>query len=335
MAAGVRINGDLNNTEVLRKTVEFPPDHTYALRTLAIREHEDDHATRTKYRPFLHCDDVATSDWVAKLELSTALKMAEADLLQASGDRLKVMVLFGSLRSRSYSRLLAFECARILFRLGCDVRIFDPTGLPVKDDIQHDHAKVQELRNLSRWSDGHIWVSPEQHGTLTSVFKNQIDWIPLSTGSVRPTQGRTLAIAQVSGGSQSFNTVNSLRILGRWMRMWCIPNQSSLPKAYTQFTDAADPSDDSYVGAEGGSRLMPSGNRERLVDCMEEFVKYTIIMKQHFDLFTDRFSERLARESKRGADEDGKKDRDNAGREGNARNMMSGDVVNGVNVDGL
>ena len=211
---------------------------------------------------------------------------------------------------RSYSRLLAFEASRILFRLGCDVRVYDPTGLPVKDDVQHAHPKVQELRDLSKWSDGHIWISPEQHGNLvsisisqciyilayvhaantyipttqTAVFKNQIDWIPLSTGSVRPTQGRTLAIAQVCGGSQSFNTVNSLRVLGRWMRMFAIPNQSSIPMAYTQFTEG-DASD-------GGSRLMPSGNRDRLVDCMEEFVKYTMVMRPHFDLFGDRYSER-------------------------------------------
>ncbi len=180
--------------------------------------------------------------------------------------------------------LLAYEVSRILFRLGCDVRVYDPQDLPVKDDEQHGHPKVQELRNLSRWSDGHFWVSPEQHGNLTAVFKNQIDWIPLSTGSVRPTQGRTLGIAMVSGGSQSFNTVNSLRILGRWMRMFAIPNQSSVPQAYTLF----DPVD----GKEGGSRLKAGSNRNRLVDCAEEFVKYTMVMREHFALFSDRFSER-------------------------------------------
>ncbi|KAF2623712.1 hypothetical protein BU25DRAFT_414175 [Macroventuria anomochaeta] len=192
--------------------------------------------------------------------------------------------------NRSYSRLLSYEASRILFRLGCDVRMYDPKGLPVKDDEQHLHPKVQELRELSKWSDGHIWISPEQHGNVTAVFKNQIDWIPLSTGSVRPTQGRTLAIAQVSGGSQSFNTVNTLRILGRWMRMFAIPNQSSIPIAYKQFTEPED--------AEGGSRLMPSGNRDRLVDCMEEFVKYTLVMRPHFDLFGDRYSERDEKRSK-------------------------------------
>lgn len=148
-----------------------------------------------------------------------------------------------------------------------------------------DHPAVQELRELSKWSDGHIWCAPEQHGNLTAVFKNQIDWIPLSTGSVRPTQGRTLAIIQVNGGSQSFNTVNSLRVLGRWMRMFTIPNQSSIPTAYKQFEDEGGNGD-------GQARLLPSGNRDRLVDCMEEFVKYTIIMREHFELFADRYSER-------------------------------------------
>ncbi|EGP85446.1 uncharacterized protein MYCGRDRAFT_87071 [Zymoseptoria tritici IPO323] len=292
-------HGDLNNTEVLRKTVALSPDPAYARTTLAIPEDKDDQSIRDQYRSYLLPHDVAANDWVSKLELSTALKMAEADMERTGGDRLKVMVLYGSMRSRSYSRLLAYECARILFRLGCDVRVYNPEGLPMKDDVQHNHEKVQELRELSKWSDGHIWISPEQHGNLTAVFKNQIDWIPLSTGSVRPTQGRTLAIAQVSGGSQSFNTVNSLRILGRWMRMFAIPNQSSVPKAYTQFTDAVDPADkEAFVKAEGGSRLMASGNRERLVDCMEEFVKYTIIMRQHFDLFNDRHSERMEKQAK-------------------------------------
>ncbi|KAK5135500.1 hypothetical protein LTR08_005135 [Meristemomyces frigidus] len=341
MASTTQVNGDLNNTEVLRKAKEFRPDPTYDGRSLAINENEDDIAIRSKYRPFLQREDVAKSDWVAQLELSPVLKMVEADLEQSGGDRLKVLVLFGSMRSRSYSRLLAFECARILFRLGCDVRVFDPSGLPMKDDVQHDHEKVQELRNLSKWSDGHIWISPEQHGILTAVFKNQIDWIPLSTGSVRPTQGRTLAIAQVSGGSQSFNTVNALRILGRWMRMFTIPNQSSVPKAYTQFTDILDPastSDEAYVAAEGGSRLLPSGNRDRLVDCMEEFVKYTIIMRQHFDLFNDRFSERSEREAKRvkAEEAEGKKmEKEEAGQEGNAKSMASAGVVNGIDVQGI
>ncbi|PVI06456.1 arsenical resistance protein-like protein ArsH [Periconia macrospinosa] len=220
-------------------------------------------------------------------ELELILKIVEQNLRESSNDRLKILVLYGSLRQRSYSRLLAYEASRILFRLGCDVRVFNPEGLPVNDNIQHDHFKVQEVRELSKWSDGHLWVCPEQHGNLTAVFKNQIDWIPLSTGSVRPTQGRTLAIAQVSGGSQSFNTVNSLRILGRWMRMFTIPNQSSIPKAYTQFTGEHE--------EEGGSRLMPSDNRNRLVDCMEELVKYSVIMKPHFHLLGDRFSERTER----------------------------------------
>ncbi|KAK4101129.1 arsenate resistance ArsH [Parathielavia hyrcaniae] len=272
--------GDLNNTLAVREHLRSVVDPEYRFRSFAVTALDDDPAVRQRYRPFLLDDEISTSDWIAKLELATAAKMVETEILSQGKDRLRVLVLYGSLRTRSYSKLLAYEASRILFRLGCDVRVYDPSGLPVKDDQQHDHPKVQELRELSKWSDGHVWVSPEQHGNL-----NQIDWIPLSTGSVRPTQGRTLAMAQVNGGSQSFNAVNSLRILGRWMRMFAIPNQSSVPQAWTHFTDAGDP-------AEGGSRLRPSSNRDRLVDCMEEFVKYTIVMRPHFHLFGDRFSER-------------------------------------------
>ncbi|KAK5011725.1 hypothetical protein LTR28_006679 [Elasticomyces elasticus] len=269
--------GDLNNTQAVRATIELELDPSYLGTTLAITASEDAAYIRQTYRPFLLDDETTRTDWVSRLELSTALKMMEEGLRKAGGGRLNVLVIFGS----------------------CDVRVFDPSGLPIKDDVQHSHPKVQELRELSKWSDGHVWVSPEQHGNLsaynpanlapiyTAVFKNQIDWIPLSTGSVRPTQGRTLAIAQVSGGSQSFNTVNSLRLLGRWMRMFAIPNQSSVPMAYTQFTDTD--------AADGGSRMVPSGNRDRLVDCMEGFVKYTIVMRPHFDLFSDRFSEKTER----------------------------------------
>ena len=246
--------------------------------------------------------------------------------------------------------------------MGCDVRVFDPSGLPVKDDVQEDHPKVQELRGLSKWSDGHVWISPEQHGNLvsshhllldayapankreTAVFKNQIDWIPLSTDSVRPTQGRTLAIAQVSGGSQSFNTVNSLRILGRWMRMFAIPNQSSIPMAYKQFTDAQDPdgSEEANLEAEGGSRLMPSGNRDRVVDCMEEFVKYTIVMRKHFDLFGDRYSERTAARQKDEQQQSGTVKAPNGtsttaepAASGNGFEEGPADNVNGVNINGI
>lgn len=271
------------------RDVELPPrDPHFAYRSLAIPTSEDDAEIRKMYRPFLLPDEIKLRDWVSRLELATVTKMVHDDF-QSTKSRLRVLVLYGSLRKRSYSKLLAYEISRILFRLGCDVRIYDPRGLPVKDDEQHDHPKVQELRELSRWSDGHFWVSPEQHGNLTAVFKNQIDWIPLSTGSVRPTQGRTLGLAMVSGGSQSFNTVNNLRILGRWMRMFTIPNQSSVPQAYTLFTGED--------GDEGGSRFQPCSNRERLVDCVEEFVKYTIVMRGHFALFSDRFSERNPMES--------------------------------------
>ncbi|KAG9765706.1 arsenate resistance ArsH, partial [Aureobasidium melanogenum] len=314
--SGSRVHGDLNNTEVMRKTNSLVPDPTYHGKTLAILEEEDDAEIRSKYRPFILSPEVASSDWISKSELSTALKMSEVDLEKTGGNRLKILVLYGSLRA--------------------DVRVFNPSDLPVKDDIKHEHPKVQELRELSKWSDGHVWVSPEQHGNLTAVFKNQIDWVPLSTGSVRPTQGRTLAIAQVSGGSQSFNTVNSLRILGRWMRMFVIPNQSSVPVAYTQFTDAQDPEDhEAFLQAEGGSRLKPSGNRDRVVDVMEELFKYTLIMREHFDLFGDRHSERKSKEAKRLREIEVTKEEEKAGQEGNATSMATANVVNGIDVNGI
>ncbi|KAG4032635.1 hypothetical protein MFRU_006g01050 [Monilinia fructicola] len=254
---------------------------------LAISEAQDDLHLRTKYRPFLLDPEIEATDWISKLELESVITQVEENLSRTNS-RIKVLVLYGSLRQRSYSKLMAFEASRILHRLGCDVRIFNPRELPIRDSVDAAHPSVQELRDLSLWSDGHIWCSPEQHGNLTAVFKNQIDWIPLSTGSVRPTQGRTLSIIQVNGGSQSFNAVNSLRILGRWMRMFTIPNQSSLPMAWKQFEDEGG-------DGSGGARLLPSGNRERLVDCMEEFVRYTIVMRPHFEMFGDRYSERSER----------------------------------------
>ncbi|GAM88673.1 hypothetical protein ANO11243_067070 [Dothideomycetidae sp. 11243] len=280
-------NGDLNNMASMRYSEPLEKNLAFAYQSLALPVSEDDLTTRSEYRPFLLSEELQANDWISRLELATATEMADNEIL-STGSRLKVLIIYGSLRKRSYSKLLAFEVARMLHRLGCDVRVYDPQGLPIKDDEQHDHPKVQELRDLSRWSDGHFWVSPEQHGNLTAVFKNQIDWIPLSTGSVRPTQGRTLGLAMVSGGSQSFNTVNSLRILGRWMRMFTIPNQSSIPQAYTLFTAEDE--------EEGGSRLKAGSNRDRLVDCIEEFVKYTIIMRRHFALFGDRFSERKTKD---------------------------------------
>ncbi|KAI5856635.1 putative arsenic resistance protein ArsH [Tricharina praecox] len=247
----------------------------------------DDPAIDAIYRPFLLPHELRNTDWVSQLELDSVSSLAAT----TTHKRLRFMILYGSLRKRSFSRLMAFEASRILHRLGADVRVFDPTGLPVKDDEQHSHPKVQELRALSAWSDGHVWVSPEQHGNLTAVFKNQIDWIPLLTGSVRPTQGRTLGLVQVSGGSQSFNTVNSLRVLGRWMRMWTVPNQSSLPMAWTQFTAEDAPE-------EGGNRLMPSGNRDRLVDVMEELFRFTLAFRPLSEGMGDRFSERKERKVK-------------------------------------
>lgn len=190
----------------------------------------------------------------------------------------KILMLYGSLRERSYSRLASEEAGRILEGLGCEVKFFNPEGLPVKAPGLEDHPKVRELRELSMWSEGQVWCSPEMHGTITGVFKNQIDWIPLSIGAVRPTQGRTLAVMQVCGGSQSFNVVNTLRILGRWMRMVTIPNQSSVAKAYQEFHEDGRMKDSSY--------------RDRIVDVMEELYKFTILTRDLKDFLVDRYSER-------------------------------------------
>jgi arsenic resistance protein ArsH len=190
----------------------------------------------------------------------------------------RILVLYGSLRETSFSRKLALEFARILELLDCDVRVYNPRSLPVRDPVLEDHIKVQEIRALTIWSDGHCWVSPEMHGTVTGAFKNQIDWIPLKTGSVRPTQGKTCLVAQVNGGGQSFNAVNYLRLLARWMRMPCCTNQSSVAKAWREFDD--------------NGRMKESDFRDRIVDCSEEFAKFTAIMAPASDDLTNRYSER-------------------------------------------
>lgn len=236
--------------------------------------------TEEAYRPYELNGHASEVDWVHDLELDTAKTLAS----NLEGEPLRVLVLYGSLRERSFSKLLAFEFSRILSELGADVKVFDPAGLPIKDDSSENHAKVQELRHLSMWSEAQVWSCPEQHGTITAVFKNQIDWIPLSIGSVRPSQGRTLAVAQVNGGSQSFNTVNVLRVLGRWMRMITIPNQSSVPKAWTQF--------------EEDGRMKPSNYRDRVVDVAEELFKFSLLLRGHSELLIDRYSEREEKRQK-------------------------------------
>ncbi len=190
----------------------------------------------------------------------------------------RILLLYGSVRQRSYSRLLAEEAAHLLNAMGAETRMFNPSGLPLPDDAPDTHPKVRELRELAQWSEGMVWSSPERHGAMSSIMKAQIDWIPLSSGAVRPTQGKTLAVMQVSGGSQSFNAVNQLRVLGRWMRMITIPNQSSVAKAYQEFDD--------------DGRMKPSSFYDRVVDVMEELVKFTLMTRDISPYLVDRYSER-------------------------------------------
>lgn len=191
----------------------------------------------------------------------------------------RVLLLYGSLRERSFSRLCVEEAARLLQFFGAETRIFDPSTLPLPDQVAgDDHPAVHDLRELSMWSEGQVWCSPERHGQITGIMKMQIDHLPLNLGGMRPTQGRTLAVMQVSAGSQSFNSVNTLRILGRWMRMITIPNQSSVAKAFNEFDEAG--------------RMKPSSYYDRIVDVMEELVRFTVLMRPHAAQLVDRYSER-------------------------------------------
>jgi arsenic resistance protein ArsH len=212
------------------------------------------------------------------LDMPTLAKLAPVGELDHPP---RILMLYGSLRERSFSRFLVYEAARILEQFGAEVKIFDPMALPMAGSVPETHPKVVELRELSLWSEGQVWCSPERHGAVTAVMKNQIDWIPLEQGALRPSQGRTLAVMQVCGGSQSFNVVNTLRLLGRWMRMFTIPNQSSVPMAYKEFDE------------EG--RMRPSAYYERVVDVMEELFKMTLLLRGRTDYLTDRYSERNER----------------------------------------
>lgn len=191
----------------------------------------------------------------------------------------KILLLYGSLRATSYSRLVIEECALLLDHMGAETKIFDPTNLPLPDSDDALHPKVVELRELMLWSEGQVWCSPERHGAMTGILKAQIDWVPLELGGMRPTQGKTLAVMQVSGGSQSFNTVNQLRVLGRWMRMLTIPNQSSVAKAFMEFDD--------------NKRMKPSSYYNRLVDVLEELMKFTWLTRDNKAYLVDRYSERV------------------------------------------
>lgn len=195
----------------------------------------------------------------------------------------RILLLYGSLRERSYSRLVVEESARLLQFFGCETRIFDPSDLPLPDQVDgDDHPAVHELREHALWSEGQVWCSPERHGQITGIMKAQIDHLPLAYKGLRPTQGRTLAVMQVSAGSQSFNSVNTLRILGRWMRMFTIPNQSSVAKAYEEFDDAG--------------RMKPSAYYDRIVDVVEELVRFTVLLRPHAEQLVDRYSERKDRD---------------------------------------
>ncbi|HBC25097.1 MAG TPA: arsenical resistance protein ArsH, partial [Pseudomonas sp.] len=200
--------------------------------------------------------------------------LAKLGLPDGPAHKPRILLLYGSNRERSYSRLLVQEAARLLERFGAETRIFHPAGLPLPDDAPDSHPKVQELRDLMQWSEGQVWCSPERHGSMSAVFKAQIDWVPLAMGALRPTQGKTLAIMQVSGGSQSFNALNQMRVLGRWMRMLTIPNQSSVAKAYLEFDEAG--------------RMKPSAYYDRVVDVMEELIKFTLLVRGRADYLVDR-----------------------------------------------
>ena len=218
---------------------------------------------------------------VASYHIPTQQALA---VTHASAHAPRILMLYGSLRERSYSKLLTLEAARLLQGMGAEVRIFNPEGLPQPDTAPAEHPKVKELRELVHWSEGMVWTTPERHGAMTGIMKSQIDWIPLSEGAVRPTQGKTLAVMQVNGGSQSFNAVNQLRILGRWMRLLTIPNQSSVAKAYDEFTE------------EG--RMKPSAYYDRVVDVMEELMKFTLLTRDLAPYLVDRYSERKEERAK-------------------------------------
>lgn len=219
-------------------------------------------------------------DTLANISEGAFCPIDEARLFEAprSAHPARILLLYGSVRKCSYSRMVCEEAGRILRHFGAETRTFNPSNLPLPDDAETDHPKVSELRELALWAEGMVWCSPERHGSMTGIMKAQIDWIPLTLGAVRPTQGKTLAVMQVSGGSQSFNAVNQLRILGRWMRMFTIPNQSSVPKAFLEFND--------------DGRMKPSPFYDRITDVMEELMKFTLLLRDRADYLTDRCSER-------------------------------------------
>ena len=254
---------------------------------LKAHPHDDDPHPRRRRRSRHDAGQLIPLRTLADLDHLPALSLDHVHRRPATGlgdDHAppRILLLYGSLRERSFSRLCVEEAARLLEHFGAETRIFDPSTLPLPDQVAgDDHPAVHELRELSLWSEGQVWCSPERHGQITGIMKTQIDHLPLSMGGMRPTQGRTLAVMQVSAGSQSFNSVNTLRLLGRWMRMFTIPNQSSVAKAYQEFDEAG--------------RMKPSAYYDRIVDVMEELVRFTVLMRPHAAALVDRYSERKER----------------------------------------
>eukprot|EP00871_Galdieria_phlegrea_P001523 jgi/Galph1/2371/GphlegSOOS_G1069.1 len=168
----------------------------------------------------------------------------------------RILVLYGSLRKGSLSKALAYEAARLLERFGADVRVYQPYQLPILNPVHETHPKVAEFRQLFDWSEGQVWCSPEHHGSISSVFKNQLDWYTF------PPTGKTVALLQVQGGSLSCQAVTHMLSIARSLSMFIVPMQLVIPETYKEFHASTE-------------RMNPSSYRDRLVQVMEELYKLT------------------------------------------------------------